>query len=406
VELVSHALKTVSRLRVRGFLFFRPLTAKRVSMSQLMEQVQAAVSPQVASHIPKQLEANGGHSAAVLQFDLGLSNVPGATPRKRRRGKSMSRRRGQNGYIEQSGKWWVVRYRIDVPGQEERVYVRERICPISGPGSLTASERKRRAKQIIDASGADTEEHFKNVIVANLGTTFREQAKWWPEHTRTRKRKPVASATLDTWEDCLRNWLNPELGDMPLQSVNNLTVKTLVSTMVASGRLGPESINNYVQVVKMIVASAVNENGEQIHPRKWNHEFIDLPVVDKSRQNAPSISSDIMTGLAAWKHTREQMLFILCAAAGLRISEALGLEIDKHISEDFLTIFIRQKAVGARLRIGLKRRTHIAPSICIRPLRCFSGNTSASGKLDSYSAPKMENPCPKRISFAVTCTRL
>jgi hypothetical protein len=85
-------------------------------------------------------------------------------------------------------------------------------------------------------------------------------------------------------------------------------------------------------------------------PRKWNHAFIDLPVVDKNKQNAPSISFEIMTGLAAWKNRRERVLFILCGAARMRISEALGLEIDKHISEDFLTLFIRQKARGKQDR--------------------------------------------------------
>jgi hypothetical protein len=68
----------------------------------------------------------------------------------------------------------------------------------------------------------------------------------------------------------------------------------LVAKMVAS-KLGPKSINNYVQVVKMTLASAVNDDGEQLYPRKWNHEYIDLPMVDKSKQNAPSISSEIMT---------------------------------------------------------------------------------------------------------------
>src|ERR1700748_1103592 len=35
-----------------------------------------------------------------------------ATPRKRRRGKCMSRRRGQNGHIVVSGKWYRVRFWI------------------------------------------------------------------------------------------------------------------------------------------------------------------------------------------------------------------------------------------------------------------------------------------------------
>src|SRR6266478_222345 len=95
--------------------------------------------------------------------------------RTRRRGKSMSRRSGQSGHIEESGNWYVVRFWKDVVGQEKRQYVRERICPLSGPGKLSASERERRAKEIIVASGADSVEHFEKVVQSNHGVTFREQ---------------------------------------------------------------------------------------------------------------------------------------------------------------------------------------------------------------------------------------
>src|SRR5213082_2907292 len=54
--------------------------------------------------------------------------------RKRTGRKSMSRRSGQSGSIQKDGKWYVVRYWKDVAGQEKRVRVREKICPISGAG--------------------------------------------------------------------------------------------------------------------------------------------------------------------------------------------------------------------------------------------------------------------------------
>ena len=48
------------------------------------------------------------------------------------------------------------------------------------------------------------------------------------------------------------------------------------------------------------------------------------------------------------------MLFILCGAAGLRIGEALGLEIGRHISADFLTVHVRQKARHCKVETRLK----------------------------------------------------
>lgn len=104
----------------------------------------------------------------------------------------------------------------------------------------------------------------------------------------------------------------------------------------------------------MVVASAANSQGEELYPRKWNHEFIDMPLVEQSKQNTPSFSSEVMTGLANWKKPRERMLFILGGAAGLRIGEALGIEIDKHISSDFLTVHVRQKARHCKIEARLK----------------------------------------------------
>jgi hypothetical protein len=126
--------------------------------------------------------------------------------------------------------------------------------------------------------------------------TFKEQAESWFTAATSRKRKPVAGATIQFWRGCLDNWLIPNLGDIPVSEVNNAAVKKLVAIM--ANELSPKTITSYVQVVKAVVASAVNQEGEQLYPRKWNAEFIDLPLVDKSKQNTPSFNAEIMAGLA------------------------------------------------------------------------------------------------------------
>ena len=288
----------------------------------------------------------------------------------------MSRRTGQSGHIERSGKWWVVRWWMDVADQEKRVHKRARVCPVSGPGVLSPSARERRAREIISKSGADTEEHFNKVVKQESGVTFREQSVIWFEQVKTRKRKPVATSTLELWEGCLRNWLNPNIGDFPLSEVNNAALKSLVATMQA-GKLSAKTIGTYSQVVKMVVASAMDKEGEEIYPRKWNNKFMDMPIVEKAKQNTPCFSPEIMSGLTALKKERERMVFILCGAAGLRIGEALGLEIDKHVSSDFLTISIEQKARQAKIEERLKtasalRRVDLHPTIASM-LKEFAG---------------------------------
>jgi len=243
------------------------------------------------------------------------------------------------------------------PGQEKRTLKRAKICPISGPGKLNKSERQRRCREIIAASGADTEEYFNKVVRPQQkhGVTFSKHAEEWFTSAGSRKRKPVARSTIQFWRGCLDNWLKPNLGDLLLSDVNNGAVKRLVSVM-SSGGLSPKTITTYIQVVKSVVASATNENGEELFPRKWNAEFIDLPLVDRSKQNTPSFTAEVMAGLAKWKYPQARMVFILCGATGMRIGEALGLEIGKHTSPDFRTICIAQKARHCTIEDRLKTK--------------------------------------------------
>jgi site-specific recombinase XerD len=263
----------------------------------------------------------------------------------------MARRSGQVGYEEVKSGWYHVRFRVDVPGREKRAYLSKPICPISGPGFLTKPERVRKRREIIAASGADTEEHFRYVEAIDHGVTFRKQGEWWLNYVQNRKRKPIREATANGFRSYLKNWLYPNIGDIPLSSVNNLVARNLVTTMTEAG-LSPKMCNNVIQVLKMVVASAVNENGEQVHPRTWSHEFMDLPEVRNQRQ--PSHSGEMMTEIAAGSKGREQMLFVLLGASGLRFGEALGLEIDKHVSDDCSTLLIRQKVWNGRVQLFLK----------------------------------------------------
>ena len=317
---------------------------------QVNEKTMGSSLPPVRISAPVHSEKDASSVAALCVTPRGT--ICRATPEKRtRRGKSMSRRSGQNGCIQTDGNWYVVRFWMDVAGQEKRQRVREKIYPISGPGKLSASGRKRGVKEIITASGADTEAHFEKVVHSNHGATFREQAEIWLEQMRNRKRRPVAPSTLDNWERCLRNWLNPNIGDMPLDSIGNIALRNLGAAMVKGG-LGASAIRSYTNAVKMVVASAANEEGDALYPRKWNHDFIDLPEDKNPKQ--PTLTGDVVTAVVgAPKKKLYRMLYTLCASAGLRFGEALGIDIT-NISPDCTTIKICQKAWRGQIHDYLK----------------------------------------------------
>lgn len=288
----------------------------------------------------------------------------------------MSRRSGQNGYIEKKGKFYVVRFRMDVPGQHERAYMSVRICPISGLGALNQSERRRRAREIIAESGADKPELFNRVHGVNLGITFQQQAESWLHSMRTRKRKPIKPATMKGWENHLKKWLIPNLGAMPLADINNRTLKEFVSKMT-DARLSPQTLHTYVKTVKMIVASAVNEDGEELYPRKWNTAFIDLPEI--VGQRTPTQTGEVLTQIVANTDGQLQMLFALLGGTGLRAGEALGLEI-QDISPNASTIRIRQSVWNGRKQTpkthSALREVDLHPALAAMLKNFIGGRTS------------------------------
>jgi integrase len=316
-----------------------------------------------------------------LQFPTSDNKVDAATPAKRR-GKSMSRRAGQKGQIVVSGKWYRVRFRMDVEGQEERRNMSERICPTSGPGLLSKSKRERKAREIIVASGADTVEHFNKVVKQETGVRFREQAKLFLQNAQTKKRNPIAPSTVETWQGCFDKHLDHELGDMFVSEVDNDTVKPLVDKLAEAG-LKPKTISNYLGLVRLVVASAKDGKGRKLYSREWDYEFMDVPLVEKERQNAPSFAGETVTALVVTeKNPIVQMLYILLAATGLRLGEALGITISKDtILDDCTRIVIKQKAWRNEIQGFLKtknggREVDLHPSVAFA-LKEFIGNRTS-----------------------------
>lgn len=309
------------------------------------------------------------NEATPLPNGIGSDILSSATPDKRKR--ACMARRGQVGTIEVSGKWYVVRF-WKYPAGKDRIHASERICPTDSKalGYLPKGERRRRANEIVEASGINDAEQF---VETNVGTTFREQAKWFLGHSVNRKRRPAKPATVANWQCCVDKWLNPNIGDLPLASINNGTVKTLVAKMHAAN-LSPQTMTTYVNLVKLIVGSAIDDNGDQLFPRKWNNEFIDLPVIENQKQ--PTFTADVMSAIVEKANGQDQVLYALLAATGLRIGEALGLEV-KHLSADCRTITVEQSCWQKSIQSPKTKSAYRQIDVCtdiVKLLKQFVGD--------------------------------
>jgi integrase len=253
----------------------------------------------------------------------------------------MSRRSGQNGTVVIAGKWYRVRWRMDVAEQQKRINMNEKVAPVvfdrSGNPKPPSIDVLRKARQIVEKSGANSEERFNHVVLGE--TTFRDEAKVYVHWVQTRDRKPIKDAS--SIEAALNKWILPQIGDLPLADVHNLTVKPLVDKMKKS--LSARTVNKYVEYIGQIVASLKDgRTGEPIHRRKWDRSVMDLPIVNPKRQRRPALRLDAVNTLVSKSTGDEQALYVLLAATGMRISEALALET-KHFVNGGRTIEVAQQ---------------------------------------------------------------
>ena len=287
----------------------------------------------------------GYQSAGTPSPDATNDRIPATGTTNGGKVRRRMRSRFQKGCIQKSGDWVVVRFRVDTPvGRELKS---EKVCPCSGPDLLTKAEQKRRAAEIIQAAGVNKTEQIRQTTQS---VSFAQQAERFLEQARTRRRKPISPATYDGWRNCLDKWLIPNIGQTMLQDVNNGTLKALVTKMVNAG-LSAKSVNSYAGLVKLVVASAIDQNGEQLYPRKWNHDFIEMPLI--TNQHRPFFTSEQTTSILGKTKGQAQMLILLAAATGLRLGELLGLSVE-DVSDNGLTITVRKQAYRGRVSERLK----------------------------------------------------
>src|SRR4029077_2619824 len=164
--------------------------------------------------------------------------------------------------------------------------------------------------------------------------TTHEQYRVFIETLQTRKRRPVKGATIAAYESYWKNWIQPHLGSRDLAYIENGTTRKFAAPLAAAG-LSPASIAGITGCLKLIISSAVDENGNEVYPRKWNNDFIDAPILDPQAQKAPALTSQQVTEAISSAPSTYAPLFALLAASGLRIGEAMALKAGPDPSSSY-----------------------------------------------------------------------
>lgn len=146
--------------------------------------------------------------------------------------------------------------------------------------------KRKRSSSVAALTARSISPRFEAV---NQGTTFCQQAERWMNHIRTRKRNSISAATEAGYRSYLNKWLNTNLGDPPISAVDNKAGKALVAKLHAAN-LAPKTIVEIVGVMKEVVASAIDSDGRRMFPGEWNHEYMDVPIVDPQKQHRPTLT--------------------------------------------------------------------------------------------------------------------
>jgi integrase len=192
----------------------------------------------------------------------------------------------------------------------------------------------------------------------------------------------------------LNKWLWPKLGTLPLSEVNHAALRVLVQKMSDAG-LAPKTICSYVTFAKQVVNNLADEHGKPVIARQWDDNRIDLPVVNKRNQRRVTLTKlQIEALIAVCDEPWEWMLYLLCFASGLRISEALAID-GEHLSDDGSVIYVRQQVKANKVVACLKtdaawRVVDLDPRVAQLLLEYVKDHTgllfpSRSGSPRSYS---------------------
>lgn len=152
---------------------------------------------------------------------------------------------------------------------------------------------------------------------------FQTQAEAYMKEIQNRRRQPVRPSTAKVYQSYLDCRILPVLGRMDVNLVENGVARAFIADLNTD--LTPATVNAVFKVVKAVVASAVDSNGNQLYPRTWNHSFIDLPIVDKASQDTPTLTLGKLQEAVLRASGQYRTMFTLLAASGLRVGELLAL---------------------------------------------------------------------------------
>lgn len=212
------------------------------------------------------------------------------------------------------------------------------------------------------------------------------QADIFLKSLETRRRNPARESSLRKYRSHLNVWILPLFGELDLSEIENGKAKQLVQTLVEA-KLSATTIESIFNILKELVKSAVDPNGNQLYPRVWNTDFIDLPIVSRAALKAPVMTQQAVQQAISRAQAADKALYSILAGTGLRIGEALALSLNPDLGNVWLPsesiIRVRSTVVKGKLQSSPKTQAGIREVDVPPVLNTFLTEQLKIGKLPS-----------------------
>ncbi len=271
----------------------------------------------------------------------------------RKRGKSMSRRKGQNpkvrvGKRADGTQYYFFQYWIDVPGQEER----QRGTEVIGSATqMTRSEAERKKLEFITKLELNSSSYRvpSSAIFADAVKHYRDN--FGPAMHRE-------NSTLDVWEGRIKNHLEADWKDVPLE---HITIESVNEWAWKKRKVGASwgTIKDALRTMQRILSAYSKQGrppfslrGLRIPERdKLEMKIHSRKKVSYSWRQAVQIAERIRNMSRLRERERYAVMVLVDAASGLRPGELLSLRLNDI---DF-------KASTIRVDEALPRKGEIGP---------------------------------------------
>jgi integrase len=239
----------------------------------------------------------------------------------------MSRRKGQNPKVRVKARSngervYYFQYWADLPGVEDRKRMTEVIGPVS---LMTKCEAERRKLDFIAKLGFNSPQYQ-----IPSAQTFAHAAKHYREKFGPMMHR---ESTRSTWEGRLKNHLEPDWKDVPIDLITSDAVSEWAVKKRMEG-LSWSSVKDSLRTMQRVISAFRKDRKVPFSQRGLipNREELHMKVQSRQKvsfswEHATNIAEHVRTmdGLGDFRRDEYATLILLAAASGLRCSELLAL---------------------------------------------------------------------------------